>query len=515
MIVSARSMEALLGLGLGDARSDHSVDVVGIVMAIVLLALARWLLPADDKARTRLPFAYLLLAGLFGGLSAVLGANASVGRVFVFLYTFFLLASCGRSLVLLAVDVIFGRQTHRAPPRIFRDVTQAVVYLIVLILTLRAVGVEPGSLLTTSALLTAVIGLALQDTLGNMVSGLALQMQRPFQVGDWIQFDPDPRQIGQVTEVNWRATTVMTNELVELIIPNAHLAKAAIRNYSRPSHVSRRTITVEGPYEVSPKRVHDAILVALTDAPGVLTDPAPWVQTRNFADSGIEYAIHFFTDDFAARDRIDGAVRDRVWYALQRNEISMPFPQRTVHMHAVSEETRGLSLTRELERRDRVLRCVDFLDVLPPEAHRALAAAASVHLYAPGEMIVAQGESSGELFIIDRGEVIVELPREDKSPREVARLGSGKFFGEMGLMTGEERKASVRAAGECELLVISHDAFHSTLASNTEVIEKISELLLARQAELEAASASRDTMIEAMPDRSKRLISQIKNFFKL
>ena len=503
-------MEAL-GLGL----SDRSVDVVGILTAIALLALARWLLPKEDKPRIRLPLVYLLLAVLFGGLAAVLQSSMGVGRVFTFLYTFFLLASCGRSLVLLAVDVVFGRRTHRAPPRIFRDVTQAVVYVIVLLLTLRAVGVEPSSLLTTSALLTAVIGLSLQDTLGNMVSGLALQMQRPFQVGDWIQFDPDPRQIGQVTEVNWRATTVMTNDLIEVIVPNAMLARAPIRNYSRPSNISRRSVSVQGPYEMSPRRVHDAILGSISGTPGVLADPPPFVRTRNFGESGIEYDVKFFTDDFASRERIDSHVRDRIWYALQRGEVNIPYPQRTLHMHAISDESRGRSLERELERRDRVLRCVDFLDVLPPEAHRSLAAAAVVRLYAPGEIIAAQGDAAGELYIIDRGEVVVELPREDKSPREVARLGSGKFFGEMGLMTGEQRKASVRAAEECELLVISHDAFQSTLASNTGVIEKISELLLQRQAQLEEAATARDTMIAPLEDRSKRLISQIKSFFKL
>jgi small-conductance mechanosensitive channel/CRP-like cAMP-binding protein len=504
-------VEALIGLG----KSDHSVDIVGIATAIALLALAQSLLAKDDKPRTKLPLAYLLLAGLFGALAAVLDSNASVARVFAFLYTFFLLASSGRSIVLLAVDVVFGRRTHRAPPRIFRDLTQAVVYVIVLMLTLRAVGVEPSSLLTTSALLTAVVGLALQDTLGNMVTGLALQMQRPFQVGDWIQFDPDARQIGQVTEVNWRATTVITSELVELIVPNALLAKAPIRNYSRPSNVSRRTVTVQGPYDRSPKRVHDAILAAISGTPGVLSDPPPWVQTRAFGESGIDYAVYFFSDDFAGRDRVDGHVRDRIWYALQRGEVEIPFPQRTVHMHAVSEESRGRSLERELERRDRVLRCVDFLDVLPPEAHRALAACAVVRLYAPGEIIVSYGESSGELYIIDRGSVVVELPREERAPREVARLGPGKFFGEMGLMTGEQRKATVRADAECELIVVSHEAFHSTLADNPGVIEKLSELLLARQAELDAAAGVRDTMIEPMQDRSKRLISQIKGFFKL
>lgn len=502
-------MEAL-GLG-----NDRSVDIVGIATAIALLGLARWLLPKEDKARTRLPLAYLLLAGLFGALATVLDANHNVARVFSFLYTFFLLASCGRSLVLLAVDVIFGRKTHRAPPRIFRDVTQAVVYVVVLLLTLRAVGVEPGSLLTTSALLTAVIGLALQDTLGNMVSGLALQMQRPFEVGDWIQFDGDPRQIGQVTEVNWRATSVMTSDLVEVVVPNALLAKAPIRNYSQPSRLSRRSVSVQAPYDASPKRVHAAILSALAGTTGVLADPPPYVQTRNFADSGIEYWVFFYIDDFASRDRVDGNVRDRVWYAMQRADLEIPYPQRTVHMHAVSEESRGRTLEREMERRDRVLRCVDFLDVLPVEAHRALAAGAVVRLYAPGEVIVAQGDAAAELYIIDRGEVVVELPREDRTPREIARLGPGKFFGEMGLMTGEQRKATVRAASECELLVVSHDAFQKTLASNTGVIERISDLLLQRQAELEAVASSRDTMIEPMQDRSKRLISQIKSFFKL
>ena len=109
----------------------------------------------------------------------------------------------------------------------------------------------------------------------------------------------------------------------------------------------------------------------------------------------------------------------------------------------------------------------------------------------------------------------MELPRDDMPAREVARLGSGKFFGEMGLMTGEQRKATVRASTECELLVVSHEAFHATLASNTDVIEKISELLLERQAALEAAADSRDTLIEPRQDRSKRLISQIRSFFKL
>lgn len=495
------------------AKGDRPVEFVAIVIAVALLFAAHALLPVTDKHRARLPAIYLGLSLSFGLLCLAATAGTAGARILYFFYTLFLLASSGRSLVLLAVDVLFGRRTHRPAPRIFRDLTQAVVYVIVLMLSLRATGVEPGSLLTTSALLTAVIGLALQDTLGNMVSGLALQMQRPFEVGDWIQFDPDPRGIGQVTEVNWRATTVMTNDLVEVIVPNALLAKNQIRNYSQPSHVSRRIVSVQGPYDVPPRRVHDAILAALAGTQGVLSDPPPWVQTRNFADNGIEYAIYFYTAEFAQRDRIDGFVRDRIWYALQRASIDVPFPTRTVHMHASSEDADLRKHERELERRDRVLRCVDFLDVLPADQHRKLAASAIVHMYAPGEVVVTQGDRSSELFVIDRGEVVVEFAR-DGVPFVVARLGAGKFFGEMGLMTGEPRSATVRAHTECELLVIRHGPFQEALASTPGVVEKISHLFASRQAELEAVATQRP-LLEPSQERSKRLISQIKDFFKI
>ncbi|MDF2693509.1 MAG: Potassium efflux system KefA protein / Small-conductance mechanosensitive channel [Labilithrix sp.] len=490
------------------------MGAVGIVAAAVLLGVARLLLPKADRDRSRIAAIYLVLAVVFGAAEWLSPTGSSVERTIDFFFWFFVLASCGRSLVLLAVDVVFGKKTHRSAPRIFRDLTQAVVYVIVLMLTLRAIGVEPGSLLTTSALLTAVVGLALQDTLGNLVSGLALQMQRPFEVGDWIQFDSDARQIGQVTEVNWRATTVMTSDLVEVIVPNAMLARAPIRNYSRPSKLSRRTVTVQGPYEASPHRVHEAITKAVLGTPGVLAEPAPWVQTRTFADSGVEYMVYFFIDDYAARERIDGLVRDRVWYGMQRGKLTIPFPMRTVHMHEISEESRRRDHEKELERRDKILRCVDFLDVLPSEMHRALAAAAEVRFFAQGEVVVRQGDRSAEMFIIDKGDVAVELHRETRA-MSVARLGPGKFFGEMGLMTGEVRAATVRALGECELLVVGHDAFHATIAAAPGVIEKMSELLALRQAELEALASERRPSIEPMQDRSKRLISQIKSFFKL
>ena len=151
----------------------------------------------------------------------------------------------------------------------------------------------------------------MQDTLGNLVSGLALQMQRPFDVGDWIEID-NGQQAGRVTEVTWRATTVMTLDHVEVILPNAGLAKAAIRNYSRPSPVARRRVVVGVSPAAAPDEVHEALVEAAREVSGVLPSPAPYARTRAFAESSIEYEVLFFIDDFSQALTIEGAVRDRI-----------------------------------------------------------------------------------------------------------------------------------------------------------------------------------------------------------
>lgn len=498
-------------------HSALALELVGEIVAFLLFVLVRLALPKPERKRTRIAGIYLLFSLAFGvvsGFALDLAPGSSFARATKFLFWFTVLAAAGRSLVLLAVDVALRRRTQTPAPRIFRDLTQAVVYVVVLLLTLNAIGVEPGSLLTTSALLTAVIGLSLQDTLGNLMSGLALQMQQPFEVGDWIQFGDD-KTTGRVTEANWRATMLMTTELVEVVVPNATLARAPIRNFSRPSPLTRRSVNVLGPYDVPPHVIHEAVTAALKDTPGVLAEPAAWVRTTNLGENGVEYSVFYYIDDYGARDRCDGLVRDRIWYAMNRAKIAFPYPTRTVNLQLGSEEARRGDEERELARRNDVLRCVDFLQVLSPEHHRRLADSSSLRLFAPGEVIVKEGEKGGELFAIDRGSVNIEIQRDNGKPLKIAQLGAGQFFGEMGLMTGEPRTATVRAKTDCALVVIGHGPFHEVLREAPELVEKMSELLAARQAELEAAESQRRPSVEPASERSQRLISQIKNFFKL
>ena len=210
-------------------------DTIGAAVALGLAVLVRLVLPAGAKRLARGPAILLVLHIIARVPLPLLTEGTSGARLVETVSLVFLLASIGRSSVLLALDGIASRRMSRPMPKIFRDIIQSVVYVALFIVALRTAGVEPGSLLTTSALLTAAIALSLQETLGNLVAGLAIQMQRPFDVDDWIQFDTDIKHIGRVLEINWRATKVITLDDVEIVVPNAALAKASITNFTKPT----------------------------------------------------------------------------------------------------------------------------------------------------------------------------------------------------------------------------------------------------------------------------------------
>jgi small-conductance mechanosensitive channel/CRP-like cAMP-binding protein len=487
-----------------------------LITAIILLLVTRSLLPKRDRRILRMPMFFIFVDMVAFSLGLFLPGESRLKGALAFIEMFALLLAFGRLIGVLVIEVL-GRKLERPVPAILRDIAQGLLYLFLLLGALRAIGFDPGSILTTGAVVTAVIGLSLQETLGNLVAGLAIQMQRPFNVGDWVQLDPDSKRIGRVIEINWRATTVITSEDVEMIVPNGMLAKVPIVNYTRPTTRSRRTILVQVSYDVPPRRAQAVILDAVVNTPGVLANPAPCVLTNDFADSGIEYLVRFFTDDFLNRDAVDSDVRDRIFYALHRAGFEIPFPHRTLHVHQVSEESRAREDEGRIAKREKALRGVDVLAVVDPAMLRKLAALTTTRLFSPGETIVRQGDDADELYIIERGTVAVLIEAKGKETSEVTRLGPGMFFGEMALMTGEKRQATVRAVTECELMVIGHDAFHETLAASPNMVNQLSHVLAERQIMLDehAETLSAGDLEREMNLKSIQFIDRIKKFFEL
>ena len=493
-----------------------SLGGVGIIVALTLLAAEFLALPKVQWPKIRLSI-WLFVGYILMVLVAGIVPESWVGRERVQLAALALLLGCiGRSLFLIVMDGILEHRMSKPIPKIFRDLTQSIIYLAVGFFTLSAAGVEPGSLLTTSALLTAVIGLSLQETLGNMFAGLALQAQRPFQLGDWIQIENDKHLTGKVIEVNWRSTKILTDEQLTIVIPNGLLAKSSIRNYSKPSNAVRRSVRVLCPYDVSPGEVRRVILGSLKELHGVLARPVPEVITEEFADSGITYWVRYYTKAFGDRYQIDGSVRDRIWYALQRASITIPYPIRVSYAHEINEAFRVKESKTLLEKIIEVLRNVDIFSELSSTDFEDLAGQTEERYFGTGEVIVTEDDSGDELFVVTQGEVSVKVKRSDGSLVEVARLKEGDFFGEMSLMTGETRKASVIAIQESQLTVVCSKFFKTILDRRPELVERISEILAARQAALQVESVITEAVQkDAVEVQQEDLLVRIKSFFSL
>jgi small-conductance mechanosensitive channel len=491
-------------------------DGVGAAILLGLIILLILVLPRGDR---RLFMGPLLLWLLHMGLavSQSFAPHDSWAERFLRFDAFFiLLIGIGRACFLLLFKGIL-RRLERPWPKIFLDILQTLIYLSALVISLGVAGVDTLSLLTGSAVIGVVLGFALQDTLGNLFAGLAIQLQLPFEVGDWIQFDTNPAHIGKVIEINWRATKTVTLDEVELIIPNATLGKAQINNFTKPDAYSRRSVYVNAPYDVPPQRVQQIILDAIADSWGVLDQPPPSVVTNAFDERGVQYWVRFFTVEFGKRDKVDGGVRDRIWYTLQRSGIAIPPPLRDVTWHQGRQGPEVLTQNR-IAQREVALRCVDLFRLLKEENLERLAQLVEARLFAANEVILRQGDRGDELFILLRGHVEISLQQPDGTRRRMPDLGPGSFFGEMSLLTGAPRTATVAALEECELLVVGKFAFREILEATPELAWRICQVMADRrvnEAKQDGEVRTSQGAVEPAEATSSGLLRMIKQFFAL
>ena len=477
------------------------------LLAAILILVAWRIAGRDAHKRLRVAAFFLVVGasvavgGTFGNLKMVrLIGVVAVGVALV------------RAVLVLAFDWL---PLLRRTPKIVRDINAGFVYFLALMVVLASAGVKVESLLTTSALLTAVLGFALQDTLGNLVAGLAIQAQRPFSVGDWIQVDGSAAQPGKVIEVNWRATTVVTLDQIEVSYPNAVLAKTPLTNFSLPKAAARRSLFLHVGYPHAPDIVCEALLAATKGTAGVLEEPRPSVVVKSFDAYGVQYWVRFFIDDWALRDVLDDRVWTRIWYTLQREGLQIPYPTQTLFLHEISEATTDRDRQRLVSERVAALRAVDFLAPVGAEELQRLADRLRARRFTAGETILRQGEPGESFFLIRQGTVSVRIAGEDGSSTEVARLAPGQFFGEMSLMTGEPRTATVRAESRAELYEIDHSMFESVLLGHEEVARQMSAILADRRTRQDDRASSPGEAADAKEDRSQMLFARIKSFFHL
>jgi small-conductance mechanosensitive channel/CRP-like cAMP-binding protein len=493
--------------------------VYGVGIGLLVTAIVALLLPRGQRRLVRGPFVLFLVYGTARTLVDFFPPTDIVPKALRFISGFAWCVALVRIGFGLFASARFTRFV-RPWPKIVRDVVQGILYFIATLVALRAVGVEPSSLLTTSALLTAVIGFSMQETLGNLFAGLALQSQETLTVGDWVRFADGPDGTGEVTEINWRATHFITNAHVQVVVPNGVLARSTVRNYSRPTRIVRHETEVVLPYSCSPEHARGVILSSLRGAEGVLAEPPPAVIVGNFGDAGVHYHVRFFIQDYSRRDPLESGVRQRLFYAFRRANIELPFPHRHIDIigHAAPKLEATVSLPPATDNAaqdiaERLKRAPVFSDLDPGMLSR-LSLTTHPRVYAPGESIIRQGEQDTELYVVEKGRVECFVGTDDGgAPVHATYLDPGAVFGEAAFMSGGRRATTIVAVTECEVLAIPRSALHHLLAKYPALEKRLTTVLAER---MDLLSRALNDAAEVGLDQDRRsdlLIERIRQFF--
>ena len=476
-------LQSLLGL------SELHRDLRTIVESLLVLFGLLGAFAVRRRRRAITATTFLLLSGsalIDGGSRFV--PNELVGqKVAVAAFVLFLFG------VIRLVLEVFDAMTRRGKAH-FSTITKDLLMLVLWFVVVMAVlyiefDVKPLSILTTTTVFAAVLGFALQETLGNIFSGLSLSLGRPFDPGDWIR---SGSHVGRVKGIAWRATTIVTRANERLEIPNSVIAKDVLYNYAT-GHV-RDEITVGISYGVPPNHVREVVLTLLRDVPQVLRNPPPEVLVVNYADFAISYQIRYWIADYGVQEHVRDRVASALWYALKRHSIEIPFPTRTVHVRDAArdeDERADAAFERELIGD---LRQVDWLRGLNDDELKLLVPTVAVRKFGAGEMLIREGEQGDSMFIVRSGKAEVFAHTADGQTRHLRIYNRGDFTGEMALMTGEPRTASVRAITDVEVIEMDREGFIRLFKEHPDAAAGIGDIITARNRERLEKLASDDTL---------------------
>jgi small-conductance mechanosensitive channel len=410
-----------------------------------------------------------------------------------------LLFAAVSTLVVVLVNPI---RVDRVPDRFPSIVQDALTYGVFLVI---ATFVMRERFLTTSAVSAVILGFALQDTLGNMFAGLAIQVDKPFRVGHWIAV---ASMEGLVTQITWRATKLRTKTGNFVIVPNSVIGKESITNYSEPAIPTRLHLDVGVSYNHAPNDVKRAIHEVLAAEPLVLKSPSPDVLVWDFGSSAIVYRLHFWIDDYSRDAFVYDRIRSGIYYGFQRRQIEIPFPIQV-------EYSREWPSARSAERTAELLQLTATVDLLRPltEAERReLVELSPERLYGDNETVVRQGQPGTSMFLICSGRLRVTV---EPSGAEVAIVEKGGYVGEMSLLTGDARSATVTAQGDAVLLEITAETFRRIVLANPTVLERITSVIEARRAQLAERAAIVSAGPGPMAEGPRTLLRKIQRFFGL
>ena len=495
-----------------EAQRDAITVVVFIGTFFVALGIGRFL-KRRGGVQLGLFFRLFCLVLAFYAAIAVYGVHASwryhVGAVAILLSTALIVALVNR----YVWDFYFEKKRQTAIPNFLREVVGGVIFLIVLLFILSYgyhAETQLKGLLAGSGVVAIIVGFAGQNLFAGIIGGISIQINRPYKVGDWLKVGDT---YGEVREINWRSTRLCTNDAITLDIPNNEMVSHQIVNLSYPNRAHFMRLYMAAEYGAPPNRVKDALMRATIQVPGVEKDPPPQIFVSEYGDSGIIYQIKFTMMTHAGYYEARDAIYTNAWYEFRRRKITIPFPQRTLH---IDRKPARLADEGHHEARQ-ILRGEPLFDCLSDEQLNQLVGQAHLSIFGRGEPVIEEGSPGDSMFVLLRGAAKVFVSKNG-SKIQVAKLGAGDCFGEMSLLTGEPRSATVRADGDCYVMEIGKPVMAEVLRDAPSCLEKLSELLAQRKMETEGVLKEAGRSDEhAIKERqyTATFLDRLRTFFQL
>jgi len=493
----------------------HHQIAIGLAVAFALGLLLLALKPTDRRTIRNMLIILALLA--LCQLLSMAAAYASFGRAETVLAA---VAAIGVGAVIIRLSSIFVfsfalPKLNLTLPRIVEDLCVTGLAIAWLLYWLHGAGLDLGSLLATSAVITAVLAFSMQDTLGNVLGGVVLQLDNSLQIGDWVKIDDIS---GQVTDVRWRHTAIETRNRETVVIPNGWLVKNRFtvigsRNDTQLSW--RRWVWFNLDLDTPPNKVLHVLEDSVRDCetPNVLMDPPPTAVLMEVGQGYARYALRYWLGDPRPDDPTDSAVRLNAMAALARNEIGLAVVQEERLVIKENERRRAALEADELARRQRILADVDLFANFSDEELRLLAENLIAAPFVKGSTITRQGRHAHWLYLIVSGEADVWI-EQNGTRAHIATLKPGSVFGEMGMMTGEPRRASVTARTDIDSLRLGKAGFESVLRTRSDIAKEISSVIAARQGQLDKARKDAPA-VNAQGPSQDAIGARIRSFFGL
>jgi small-conductance mechanosensitive channel/CRP-like cAMP-binding protein len=488
----------------------------GLLMAIITMRAAR----AFRKGMVVM--IVVLAAGLLAlALETRYGGGIDNPTLTMVLREGVLLALAFAFIRIFVIFVFEGLLAKSDMPRLMADVLMAIALVVYILYRLNVVGVNLASLITTSALITGVIVFSLQEMLGNLWGGIALQADNTCRIGDWIRVDGI---VGEIIGIRWRCTALATNDGETLLMPNAQLVKSRVTVLARRGDRKipwRRRVEFFVGYESAPSQVIAAVETALARAeiPCVATLPRTICTCHSFDDNAIHYVVLYWLTELRLEIPTDSAVRTHIYSTLARHHMEMPLPRRVLLTpEAVFAQQKAI-VGRTMASRLEVLSRLKLFGALTDRERRALAAELSDAPYVATDVISREGDVSDSLFILASGNVTIYRSATEASGvrTRLADLAAPDHFGEMGLLTGQARTATVIARDDVLCYRLEKRGFDAILKARPELAEGLSQVLAARL-------AANDATLQALDEESRgkrasgsasELLRKIRVFFEL